>query len=395
MSTISSVPKQHRCVQCGACYIACPNNSIEFDINNNGLYLPRVKNTCIDCSLCRKVCPTLNTLEANEDEKKYYISTATDQKLYDASSSGGTVSAMIQFLFDEGMINKVLCTKSVGKKAVSLLVDSFDEYVEAMGSKYQTSSGIKGIEKIEKDDKIAVVGLPCQIRGLCNLLRENVIKKKQIVIKIGLFCVIGRGQHAVDLETKKFSSIDSIRFREGNEKQKMVVIQNRKNINLNTSENFRYKYDFFFTPKSCLTCSDIYNENADISLGDAWNISTSKSNAVIINTEVGKNIFKDALSKNYIKKVKNITKEDLLTTQKNAVNFKLRHQGEIEYCLSNKKINTTLDKKYMIGLYMLRVNSRVFVSKYGKIIYALTPKSLLFRYRNIMFRLLFREKHNG
>jgi len=69
------------------------------------------------------------------------------------------------------------------------------EIVKAAGTKYTPSPTLVGLKKAvkeEKLEKVAVVGTPCQIRGLSRLTdgpKKNIRYKNSVYLKIGLFCM--------------------------------------------------------------------------------------------------------------------------------------------------------------------------------------------------------------
>ena len=46
------------CCGCSACYNICPKNAISMKENSEGFLYPFIdEEKCVDCGLCKKVCP--------------------------------------------------------------------------------------------------------------------------------------------------------------------------------------------------------------------------------------------------------------------------------------------------------------------------------------------------
>ena len=80
-----------------------------------------------------------------------------------------------------------------------------------------------------------------------------------------------------------------------------------------------------YVPKRCLLCADLMNELADISVGDAWIKGIDKNgwSTVIVRTEKGKTLFKEAINHNHLG-YKKISREDLLKSHSHLIRYKKR-----------------------------------------------------------------------
>lgn len=53
-----------RCSGCHACYNVCPKNCIRMLSDNYGFFYPSVDmKMCINCHLCEKSCPIINSIK--------------------------------------------------------------------------------------------------------------------------------------------------------------------------------------------------------------------------------------------------------------------------------------------------------------------------------------------
>ena len=67
------------CCGCFACFNACPSSAVKMVVGKDGLCKSQVDSlACIDCGLCIKKCPQLNTEHANEVKPRSYAFRADD-----------------------------------------------------------------------------------------------------------------------------------------------------------------------------------------------------------------------------------------------------------------------------------------------------------------------------
>jgi coenzyme F420 hydrogenase subunit beta len=115
-----------------------------------------------------------------------------DENIRMAASSGGMVTSLLVFLLKSGTIDGAIVTKM--SEADPLLPNVFlatteEQIIAAAQSKYcpvPVNMAIKQV--IDKNLKIAVVGLPCHIQGLRKLELQNPKLKEKFILHLGLFC---------------------------------------------------------------------------------------------------------------------------------------------------------------------------------------------------------------
>ena len=93
---------------------------------------------------------------------------------------------------ENGIIDGAMVTKMSSKVPLEpevMIARNKKDIINASGSKYCPVEISNGLEHIlENEGRYAVVGLPCHLHGLRLLERKYPRLKKQIVIRIGLFC---------------------------------------------------------------------------------------------------------------------------------------------------------------------------------------------------------------
>ena len=168
------------CAKCATCSIVCPNDLVKFNER------PFILEQCLrkGNGMCAEVCPrkitgsydVRNRLDSFEE---YYYAKSNVE-----GQSGGVVTKFLQDLLDDGAIDGAVVIGANNWKPVSVIVTSseglydFNKNVDTSKSKYAISSlqairdaGEMGLEKI------AVVGLPCQVAGLRNIQYHPFISK--------------------------------------------------------------------------------------------------------------------------------------------------------------------------------------------------------------------------
>lgn len=226
---------------------------------------------------------------ASEDIVKYAGYYHSSYLLYSASdntrsmaSSGGVVSEILTYCMDKGIINGALVCHariSDGKvRPAFLIAKNHEEILSARGSKYiETRFVSEALPLIDKfNGKLAVVGLPCDLKILSRKIKKNESFKKKIILKIGLFCGHNSKTELIDkitkqLETEAGSQLVNFKFRIGLWRGRILAsFQNGAIIKKKTNLFNDYQNLYFFAQKKCFYCNDHFAYYSDISAGDIW-----------------------------------------------------------------------------------------------------------------------------
>lgn len=168
------------CCGCTACANSCNHGAITMKANCEGFLMPHIdESKCVDCGLCDKACPHLNTSTDRSqfslksfEEKKAYLYFSKDIRRKESASGG--------FVFD--IFNKVLkngglicgCVWNDNIEAVHVVSDSLNDLYKMQSSKYVQSNMqdcYKKIRKALRDGRqVAFCGTPCQTAGLNSYL---------------------------------------------------------------------------------------------------------------------------------------------------------------------------------------------------------------------------------
>ncbi len=172
---------KENCCGCNACGDVCPTKAIYFETDNEGFWYPKVNHdTCINCELCTKICPEINSEKLRKNDFESPLCYAAENKNLDVvfdSTSGGIFSAFADKFYREGGY--------VGGAVYSDDCISVKQYISAdkkdlprlRSSKYMQSdlSGFYSeVQRLVKQgEKVVVCGCPCQMAALRSFLRRD------------------------------------------------------------------------------------------------------------------------------------------------------------------------------------------------------------------------------
>ena len=275
------------CAACGACLSLCP-------------YLRSFKGRVIkldDCNLeegrCFAYCPRT---EVNLDEvyqklfgKKYeeielgpvrkiMMARAKESIWAKKAQTGGVVSALIDFALRESLIQAAVLTPRDGDLLPQgKIIKSRKEILRCAGSSYVSGPTLEALNKgpWKGEERIGVVGLPCQVLALARMKASTLEKKTpidRVDLVVGLFCTWA-------LDYKPF--IAFLNKRVGNRPIKKLNITPPPERILEATaggELYQIPVDDIrpFIRPSCRVCLDMTAELSDISVGtvegkEGWN----------------------------------------------------------------------------------------------------------------------------
>ena len=294
IKNIDQIYENGLCTQCGACYGLCPKRNIAITRPGNKDYAFNVVNCelCKDCGICYKVCPghavdfdELNSSVFSKSSqnnllgffKQCYLTYATEETIRKTGASGGTVSALLTFALDSGMIDGALVVRMKENEPLEpevFIAKSKQDILSAAQSKYCPVPMNVGLrEVLQKKGKYAIVGLPCHMHAIRKA--EIIIPelKERIACRIGLLCGPSPSFQMTDYLLKKVKvsqeDLAELKYREGDVWPGGMSMK-LKDGTYKFIPHSEWTYaQTLFNRFRCTVCVDLTAELADISLGDA------------------------------------------------------------------------------------------------------------------------------
>jgi coenzyme F420 hydrogenase subunit beta len=184
----SEIIDTNLCEGCGLCAGFCKAITLEETI-------PTLTGKCMltrganECGLCYELCPQAHPEEITPDALQPLGSAAfrtTNEKLADSISNGGFVTGIIAELLQKKKVDAVTAVTGTKRAPEALTITKPSEVAQLAGTRYSPSGVMNALADSmrEHGKNVAVVGLPCEMRGVKRL--EDRIDLS--ILKIGLFC---------------------------------------------------------------------------------------------------------------------------------------------------------------------------------------------------------------
>lgn len=256
--------------------------------------------------------------------KSLYIGHVVEGDYRKNASSGGIGTWIFKELFEKGLIDGVIHVKEDksdnGKLFTYQISRSIDEIKDGAKTKYYPVE-LSEVLKIVKETpgKYAVIGIPSFIYGLRLLAKKDSLVGEKIKYMIGLVCG----------HQKSSAFADFMGWQLGFKPGDITYINFRKKLEGRKSSDYGIevhgyidgKYEEKISPTSELLgqdwgqgwfkvfasdyTDDVFNETADMVLGDAWlpeyTNDSGGNNIVIVRNPVIENLIKDARNENRLK----------------------------------------------------------------------------------------------
>lgn len=169
------------CTGCALCANVCSTDAITMTWNKDGFLRPQVDLAkCINCGLCSKKCPALQTEKVTPDtpdtEVKSYAAWNNNRQILKESSSGGLFSALAEQTIAEGGIvygvvwqDKYTATFSGAETVEQLALMRGSKYVAAIpGYIYREVK-----EQLKNNRKVFFTATTCQVYALKKFLGKE------------------------------------------------------------------------------------------------------------------------------------------------------------------------------------------------------------------------------
>lgn len=269
------------CQQCGVCEAVCPKEAISLRLRCDGTHDVVVdEEKCIVCGRCVKACPAGKEYDYEGyfdgfERKKYFLGYNVDNKIRRESSSGGVCKTLIVESLRQGLVDGVYSLKKTDcypyAEGEFYTRENIPTYDDIPNSIYHSVMACTRIDKIQRCERMMIVGTACQLRALRSLAE----KKCDELIAVCIFC---KQQKTLDStrflakimgtkipENLKFST----RYR-GIGWQGIVRV-NKSELPWNRAAQIPFGKRLWTVP-GCDICGDSFGikAGADLSLMDPW-----------------------------------------------------------------------------------------------------------------------------
>jgi len=278
MRNVNQVAKNKLCTGCSICVQVCPLRAIDLRVNKLGLYTPFVDETkCIKCGKCFQVCSGKGLFLNDAPLIKSWYGYSSDTFIRKEGQSGGLVTQFLMHAFENDLITGALVLvpdKNNPFMPKAIIARSREEILNSVKSRYCPSNWSNALNFVKKDDRLAVVGLPCQFKGLDNFLKLDKSLQDKIVYKFGLICDGNLSFNFIDF-VLEYLKLKREEIREFVYRDKTNGWPGEMKINIRgrilfKPNSLRGSLKMFFLNPRCFICFDKLNSSADLVFGDAY-----------------------------------------------------------------------------------------------------------------------------
>ena len=309
---VSVVVKATLCHGCGVCSAVCLQDAIEMYVSAPGIFQPEIDtDKCNHCGLCLDVCSGKKHIGGKSllgNVEKVWTGHSTNHEIRRNSASGGIVSGILVDLMEKGVIDGAVINVPDPEHPLygkSILATSKKDIMHGAKSIYgmtEIGNGLRIAAQNPDIKKVAVVGLPCQMASVRNMLSKGGRLSKKVELLIGI--MDGHNvYHAATEDALRMSGIDPDIVREVRYRSKgwspysysIELLNKERKEFLWPKSSFQKIWDSFsLRPVPCLICNDFAAEHADIACADAW-LDEYKGNQkgysiVLAHTNAGKRV---------------------------------------------------------------------------------------------------------
>lgn len=169
------------CFGCEACVQVCPKKAISLTSDADAFRYPVIDAAkCVNCNLCRKVCPATKLPEAHAPIYTFG-GYSIDSVVREESTSGGAFSTIVKAWADDETL--VFGVETVGMEAHHVCITGTSELPRLRKSKYIQSRIGNAFDDVKvalgNGKRVVFSGTPCQVSALKTFLgdvnRDNLL----------------------------------------------------------------------------------------------------------------------------------------------------------------------------------------------------------------------------
>lgn len=293
------------CLGCGGCELVCSLKAVKLKLNDEGFWKAIVnKSKCSNCGLCDKICP-INSKVLNRNTKGYSFK-SFDKGVLSNSASGGFAYEISKM----NIANMPICSVQYDtdkNMPIHKVFKDDKKLFESQNSIYLQSYPINGMKEILKLKKGVIIGSPCQIAVIHNILNMRKIRHNYLLIDF--FC---HGVPSYNIWKEYLNKcghpINKVQFRSkqmgwGVYSLKIEMENNNAYFKTNRDNDIFYKLflENMITNICCYGCKyHGLDSMADIRMGDFWGEKYKEDkegvSAVVTFTEKGERYLKNLIN---------------------------------------------------------------------------------------------------
>ena len=361
----SNIIQENLCTGCMACNNICPKKAINIETGKDGFSYPKIdKSKCINCGLCKKVCPVLNNLKNNKNKIEVYSCKNKNDKIRMKSSSGGVFTLIAEYIIKQ---NGIVFGAKFNKKleVIHDYTDNIDKLEEFRGSKYLQSKIENTYTNVKKflidGKKVLFTGTPCQVEGLLSFLNqdyENLYTQDIICHGVPSPKVWKKHLEYKKEQNSEYPILVNFRYKDilgwNNYQIKYIYSNHTEQVHHNEDPYMKFFLNNIVLRKSCYNCKfKSLARNSDITIADFWGIEKIDPkiydekgiSAILVNSRKGREIFeniKQNLNISYAK-IEDIIKYNSCINQSTKYNS----SREKFFCDLEKNSYEKLIQKYL------------------------------------------------
>ncbi len=298
-----AICKSTECINCNLCKKVCPQDAIkQVETELHFTYNQRDTNKCINCGKCLKICPILNPEKKENFQSVSYAAKNKDINIQKESTSGGVFTAIAEEILKEKGV--VYGAQRIHGKTSHIRVNNKKDLQKIRGSKYSYSKLDDILGLIEKDcksnKKILFSGTPCQVGAM-----KKLIGKYKNIVYVSVICHGVLNDALVDEYCKK-ENVELLQYRTKERGWQQSHVKYDKYTNeFNNDKLLSLYISNVILRESCYECKYKENNPADLILGDYWGIKEEAEemfdnngvSVVIVNSKKGQEMFQKIKNK--------------------------------------------------------------------------------------------------
>ena len=175
------------CSGCTACASVCPQECIAMEYDSEGFRRPVVDTSrCVECGLCSKACPVLNT-PGTDQLPTAYAAKNREETVRAVSTSGGVFTLLAEHVLAQGGV-VFGAAYDADFKVEHRMVESPEALSSLRGAKYAQSDLGDSFRQVKAQlsagRQVLFSGTPCQVAGL----RAFLGKEEPNLLLVDLVC---------------------------------------------------------------------------------------------------------------------------------------------------------------------------------------------------------------